>query len=166
MNNKKIGLVLILLTVSFAFILMNLSNRLQNEAEDLGCFSNEGCIKIESTLNITNIAFGIMGSLLALGIYMIFFSNAEEAILKKLHDDKQLDIKKEKYDIIMGVLDEYEKRVMQAVKEQDGITQNTLRIRTDLSKAKLSYVLKELEKRNLVRREARGKTLAVYAKDF
>ena len=53
---------------------------------------------------------------------------------------------------------------MKAIKEQDGITQNTLRLRVDMSKAKLSYVLQELEKRNLIKRIQKGKTLAIYLK--
>ncbi|MAH03202.1 transcriptional regulator, partial [Candidatus Pacearchaeota archaeon] len=46
----------------------------------------------------------------------------------------------------------------------DGITQNILRLRTDMSKAKLSYVLQELEKRNLIKRVKKGKTLEVFLK--
>ena len=48
------------------------------------------------------------------------------------------------------------------VREQEGITQNTLRLRLNMSKAKLSYVLQELEKRNLIKRIKKGKTLAIY----
>ena len=59
-------------------------------------------------------------------------------------------------------LDSYEKKVMKAVKEHDGITQNILRLRTDMSKAKLSYVLQELEKRSLIKRIKKGKTLQVF----
>ena len=51
---------------------------------------------------------------------------------------------------------------MSAVKEQDGITQTTLRFRTDLSKAKISQILTDFEKKNLIKREEKGKTYAVY----
>ena len=67
--------------------------------------------------------------------------------------------------MILKGLDNYEKKVMNAVKEQEGITQNTLRIRTDMSKAKLSYVLQDLEKRGLIKRIKKGKTLAVFFKE-
>lgn len=56
------------------------------------------------------------------------------------------------------------KKVMKAIKDHDGITQSTLRLRLDLSKAKLSYVLQELEKRNLIKRIKKGKTLQVFLK--
>ena len=45
-------------------------------------------------------------------------------------------------------LDPYEKQCLKEVKEQDRITQNTLRLSTDMSKEKLSYDLQELQKRN------------------
>ena len=52
--------------------------------------------------------------------------------------------------------------MIEAIREQDGITQNTLRLRVNMSKAKLSYVLQELEKRGLIKRIEKGKTLAIY----
>src|SRR3989344_5386916 len=166
MNNKKIGIVLLVLTFTIGFILITLMNNLRGEATALGCFDNKDCIRIESTLNVTHVAFGVMGALFALALYMMFFSSGEEAIFRKLEEDKQNDIRKEKFDIIMSVLDPYEKKVIAAIKDQDGITQNTLRLKTDISKAKLSYVLQELEKRNLIKRVEKGKTLAVYLKDI
>lgn len=162
MDNKKIGIVLILITLSIASILVALTDGLKNEAEGLGCYDNKDCLRLESNINITHLAFGIMGTLLGLGLYMLFFSGGEKAILDRLKEDRENIIKKEKFEIIMNVLDQYEKKVISIIKEQDGITQNTLRIRSDLSKAKLSYVLKELEKRNLIRRVEKGKTLAVH----
>ena len=64
----------------------------------------------------------------------------------------------------MEGLDEDEKKVMQAVKEQDGISQSTLRYRTDLSKTKLSMVLKELEEKNLIAKVKKGKINNIFMK--
>lgn len=165
MNNKNIGIVFLVISVIIIIILINLMSNLNTEAKDLGCFNNEECLKIESTLNITHIAFGVIGFILALGFYLIFFSKTEEGILKQLKENKESSLKEEKFNLILKGLDTYEKKVMKAVKEQEGITQNTLRIRTDMSKAKLSYVLQDLEKRELIKRVKKGKTLAVYLKD-
>ena len=68
------------------------------------------------------------------------------AVTKEFSD---IVIEKQKFEIILKALDSFEQKVMKAIKEQDGITQNTLRLRVDMSKAKLSYVLQELEKRGL-----------------
>ena len=79
----------------------------------------------------------------------------DDKLVKRINED-------ERFEIILKALDDYEKKVLKAVREQDGITQNTLRLRTDMSKAKLSYVLQELEKRNLIKRSPKGKTLEVF----
>ena len=65
---------------------------------------------------------------------------------------------------MLKALDPEEKTVIKAVKEQDGITQQTLRFRTDLHKSKLSLVLDGLEKKDLIRRIEQGKTKQVFLK--
>ena len=164
MNNKNLGIVFLVMSIVLIIILISLITNLNTEAQELGCFNDEGCLKIESTLNITHIAFGVIGFILALGFYLMFFSKGEEEILKQLKENKETSTKEEKFNLVLKGLDPYEKKVMKAIKEQDGITQNTLRIRTDMSKAKLSYVLQDLEKRDLIKRIKKGKTLAIYLK--
>ena len=73
----------------------------------------------------------------------------------KLTDD-------EKFSLILRALSDEEKQVMKEVKENQGITQSTLRIKIGMSKAKLSYVLSDLEKKGLIKRVKKGKTLAIY----
>ena len=89
-----------------------------------------------------------------LGFFILLFDK-DDKLAKRINED-------ERFEIILKALDDYEKKVLKAVREQDGITQNTLRLRTDMSKAKLSYVLQELEKRNLIKRSPKGKTLEVF----
>ena len=165
MNNKKLGLIILSLGIVTSIILIILIDRYNQAVASEKCFPSENCKKIESSLSITHFAFGVAGFILALGIYLIFFSKAEETILKRLEDDKQTKIKDYKFDILMKVLDPFEQKVLKAIKEQDGITQNTLRLRTDLSKAKLSYVVNELEDRGLIKRIKNKKTFSIFLKE-
>ena len=98
----------------------------------------------------------------ALGFYLLFFNKTEKAILEKLENEKNNKINDEKFNIILKALDSFEQKVIKAIKEQDGITQNTLRLRIDMSKAKLSYVLQELERRGLIKRIVKGNTLSLH----
>ncbi len=84
--------------------------------------------------------------------------------MNRLKEEKEQSIEQEKFNLILKALDDSEKKVMQKIKEQDGITQNTLLLRTNLSKTKLSYVLQELEKRNLIKRIPHKKTKQIFLK--
>ncbi len=164
MNNKKIGVALLIISIIFLFVIVQLMAGYDTQAKELGCFNDKGCSKLESALSITHLAFGMLGFVFALSFYLIFFSRGEEAILRRLEEEKARGLGEEKFSLILKGLDNYEQKALTAVKEQEGITQNTLRMRTDMSKAKLSYVLGDLEKKGLVKREKKGKTLAVFLK--
>ena len=164
MENKKLGLILIIIGLALGGIFMYYSSSLVQEGRELGCYSNEDCFGIENALSFSHIAVGVFSFIFALGFYLLFFNKTEKAILDKLEKDKNQKIDDMKFDILLKALNPFEKKVVKIVREQDGITQNTLRIKADMSKAKLSYVLQELEKRGIVKRVAKGKTLAVHLK--
>jgi len=165
MNNKKLGIIFLAISIIIAFIIIQLIGSLNTQAKDIGCFNNEGCIEVESSLSAVHLAFGLIGFIFALGFYLIFFTKGEDAIVKTLEENKNKSLTEEKFSLILKGLDDFEKKVMKAIKEQDGITQSTLRIRTDMSKAKLSYVINDLEKKDLVRRVKKGKTFAIFLKE-
>ncbi len=162
MENIKLGVLLIIISLFFGIFIVYFNIKLSDDSINLGCTPNEECKKVSNLISITNIAFGFFGFMLALGFYLLFFNKTEQAILKRLEDEKNTRIEEERFKIILKALDDYEKKVLTLVKEQEGITQNTLRLRANLSKSKLSYVLQELEKRNLIKRIPKGKTLEIY----
>ena len=162
MQNKRLGIIFLSLGIIISIILLQFMDKLSNDAREIGCFDNPKCIKIESTFNITHLAFGVIGFISALGFYLLFFSKGEEAILKRLEEEKDKKIENEKFSLIAKGLDDYEKKVLLVIKDENGITQNTLRLKTDMSKAKLSYVLKDLETKKLIKKVQKGKTFAVY----
>ena len=162
MENKKLGVLLVIISLVFGFFMIYYNLNTNKKSTTLGCNLPEGCEDIKEVLSITNIGFGFFGFMLALGFYLLFFNKTEERILKRLEEQKNAQIEEERFSIILKALDEYEKRIMQLIREQEGITQNTLRLRANMSKAKLSYVLQELEKRGLVKRIPKGKTLEIH----
>ncbi len=164
MENKKLGILLIIISIFILILFASYNAQISKQSSEIGCFPNQNCNAIERILSISHIAMGIFSFLFALGFYILFFNKTEEAILKRLEKEKDEKIDNAKFEILLKALDSYEQKIIMAIKEQDGITQNTLRLRANMSKAKLSYVLQELEKRNIIKRIKRGKTLAIYLK--
>ncbi len=64
--------------------------------------------------------------------------------------------------ILKKALNEDEKRVLDEVEKAKEITQDSLRFRLEWSKAKLSAILSNLDKKGLVQRERSGKTYRVF----
>lgn len=164
MDNKKIGGVLLGSTIVLLLFFLLIIQTLNTEIESLGCFAQPGCQKIETSLSLLHGVFGVFGFLFALGCYLLFFSPAEEAILRRLEADSNKKLSEDRFSLILKGVDSFEREVITAVKEQPGITQNTLRLRVNMSKAKLSQVLALLEKKGLIKREEKGKTLAIFLK--
>src|SRR3989338_4166990 len=73
-----------------------------------------------------------------------------------------LQSKDKEYSILRKALSEDEKVILDEIKKADEITQDSLRFRLDWSKAKVSTVLTNLDKRNLIQRERIGKTYKVH----
>lgn len=176
MNNRKLGLILIVIAIIFTIPLIIFKIQVDDlvattmELSGGTCIRNGICEHQQSNLPIY-IGIIIVVLTLSLGIYLIFFEKGQkllqethETIVKRLEETKKERSKDEKFDILLKGLDEYEKKVLMVVKEQDGIKQNTLRLRTDMSKAKLSLVLAGLEKKNLIKKVPEGKTNKVYIK--
>ena len=73
-----------------------------------------------------------------------------------------LQSKDKEYSIMRKALSEDEKAILDEIKKAGEITQDSLRFRLDWSKAKVSTILTNLDKRNLIQRERIGKTYKVY----
>lgn len=177
MENKRLGFILIGLSIIFLVTTILFTSRINYLAEILieesggNCFIEGGkCIHARSQ---PPIYIGITATVatLALGIYLIYFDKSQkhlresqEKIVERLEETKKEKEKNEKFEFLLKALDEDEQKVMKAVKEQDGIQQSTLRIRTDMSKAKLSSILSGLEKKNLIKKVPDKKTNKIFLK--
>ena len=108
---------------------------------------------------------GIIAAALTLGLYLIFFSKGEEAILKRLEAEKNKKLSEEKLAILLRACDNSEQAILKVIKEQPGIEQNTLRLKANLSKAKVSQILTKFERKQILYREPKGKTFSIYISD-
>ncbi|MEK6896802.1 MAG: hypothetical protein AABX12_05085 [Nanoarchaeota archaeon] len=164
MENRRLGIVLVIISLLVLITFFSVNTSLTSQAQELGCYTQPNCLPLEKNFSFIHIGIGVFSFLLSLGAYLLFFNKTEKAILEKLENDKKRAIEEGKFESFLKGLDSFEQRVVKIVRDQQGITQNLIQIKAEMSKAKLSYVLQDLEKRNIIKRVEKGKTLAVYLK--
>ncbi|MDP3918639.1 MAG: MarR family transcriptional regulator [Nanoarchaeota archaeon] len=168
MNQRKLAIALFVLAVILSISLFSLVSKIETLEDQImsvsggNCYIDGECVHEESNYSIPG-ALGIIGVIGVIFISLIIITKQE--VKKPIREE----IKKEftpddKFNTILTVLDDSEKKVMKIVKEEEGITQATLKFRADMSKTKLSTVLSGLEKKNLITREEKGKTYQIYIK--
>ena len=162
MENKKLGLLILSISIIAGILAYSLMGVMNKQTNALQCYPTNECQRMESLLGLSHISIGLISFIGALGVYLLFFSTSEEAIMARLEEEKKKGIEQERFELVLKSMDENEKKILKAVKDQAGITQSTLRQKADLSKAKISQVLIDFEKKSLIRRELKGKTYAVY----
>ena len=183
MENKKIGIILIsislILLVLLIFIRAGIIKVYQSEIDkyvvagiacpsDPNIFPHEQKSKAQTPIFIAGI---LLIGVISFGIYLIFFEKShkilkenQEKLFEKLEEDKDKDVKEKKFDILLKGMDNDEKEIIKAVREQDGISQSTLSLRTNIHKSKLSIILNNLEKKNLIKKVNKGKINYIYLK--
>ncbi len=164
MDNKKLGVLLLVLGISLILILISYNSKLNASSNALGCNPYQQCYKNNSLLTISNIFIGIISSVISLGGYILFFNNDDKIIekLDNIKDNKKQLKEDEKFDILFKALSKDEQNILSIIREQEGITQSTLRIKTNYSKTKLSFILKDLENKELIKKEIAGRTNELY----
>ena len=162
MENKKLGFVILSISIVASILAFGFMGVLGRQTSSLQCYPTNECQRVESLLGLSHIAVGLISFVAALGIYLLFFSTSEEAILRRLEEEKNRKVEGDKFELVLRAMDDNEKKVIKAIREQEGITQSTLRFRTDLSKSKVCQILTNFEKKSLIKREEKGKTYSVY----
>ena len=66
MENKKLGMIMIGLSIVFLIFLLYFSFNLNDKSDKMGCNANDECIGIAESLTITNFGFGFFGWLFLL----------------------------------------------------------------------------------------------------
>lgn len=169
METKKLGFLIIGISIVASFIIFNFMSSLNLQGHELQCNPSQECQQINSVLGISHIAIGFLAFIFALGFYLLFFNKNESEIIKRYHEEFEISnisdnqsSNNDKFSMMLKPLDDNERKIMIAIKEQEGITQSTLRYRADLSKATVSQILTNFEKKNLIERKSKGKTYSVF----
>jgi len=99
--------------------------------------------------------YNLVALSLSLAVGLIF------ALLARLPFETKSE-KEDKLEIIKKALSDNEKAVVNEVKRAGRITQDSLRFRLGWNKTKVSRILTNLDKMNLIQRERTGKTYIVF----
>jgi uncharacterized membrane protein len=174
MNQKIIGIILLIVGIVLGIVTASEYNT-DKEAvdqllmEDGTCFLEDGTC-LHSELNTTTLLFSIIViSLLVLGVYLTLFDKSQKLILEQskqvseaLEKANNEEVSKAAFDSYLTAFAEEDQKIIKVLKENEGITQSTLRFKTGLSKTRLSLLLASLETRGVVYRTVKGKSKQVF----
>jgi uncharacterized membrane protein len=176
MKTKHISIIIIL--VSIFFIVFSVITHLHIDAMYLNqmkeftgstCILEDGTCIHKNPLEWLFLSSYVVGFLcLSFGIFLYFdksYVKLEEDLQKiseNLRKVKELDDEERTFEFFLKSFSEDEKKILRCIKKQEGIWQSTLRIKLNYSKAKLSLLLQDLEKKGLISREKKGKTFKLF----
>lgn len=162
MDTKKVGLTLVGISAALGGFLFTKMSSISSQGSQLGCYNNPACGNIVTSLNASHFVVGILAMIFSLGLYMFFFSKSNNKYVKEFEENLMKEVQKQAFDDMLKFLDENERKVLKVIKDEEGISQSSLRFRTNLSKATVSQILSSFEKKGIVKREVEGKTYSVY----
>ncbi len=175
-NTKTLGIIIVCIGIAIGIMVglfkYNTAKLIDQEMQLSGgtCFENGICLHQQYAFNAPTYAGIILAAFtIGLGLYLIFFAKTQQTFLSVMtaakEEAKQERGREDRFHIMLKALSPEERLVMEKVKEQDGITQTTLLLRTDLSKTKLSFVLSDLEKKGLIKKVKKGKINHIHLKE-
>ncbi len=164
MERKKLGLIVLSFSIFVGIVLYILISQLQAQSVALNCSVSSDCIRVDQSLNLSHIAVGLVVALFSFGIYLLTFHRGSDEILARLDAAALRDERTLRLDTIMKVLDPAPAKVLSTIVASEGITQHMLVVRTGFSKALVSQIVSDFEKKGLLHREVRGKSYAIYLK--
>ena len=83
MENKKLGLIILSFSVVATILAFGFMGTLNTQTNALQCYPTADCQRVESLISLSHVAVGLISFIAALGIYLLFFSTSEEAILRR-----------------------------------------------------------------------------------
>ncbi|MBU0472121.1 MAG: MarR family transcriptional regulator [Nanoarchaeota archaeon] len=159
MKNRIVGILVIAIAILLGFIIFSF-NTAMNDIVSTSCEHGDTCPMWGTIEFQTNVGIGIMGFIMIIGFYLIFFSKEEKIITRIRNIRPQVESKKitkQNYQKIMNDLGKDEKTILKKLIESDGsILQSRLVEISKLNKVKVTRILDRLEGRGLVERKRRG----------
>ncbi|MBC8500749.1 MAG: hypothetical protein ISS25_00225 [Nanoarchaeota archaeon] len=153
MDYQKLGFIIIAISIFLSFLVVSFIVQINKSHEAMCVLPNNMMDQVFQSY----IGVSVIIILFVVGFFLVLNEKKEH---EKKVEEKQLD----KYETLLGYLTDDEKKIVLSVKEQPGITQATLKLRAGFSKSKLSALLIDLEKRNVLVRELKGRTYKVFLK--
>ena len=165
-----VGYIIIGIAVVIGFIIFTYHNALLDVAKDSAACSIQGpeCPHLKDSNQQLMINMIILGIMILIGLYMVFFSQEERIITRIKKVKEQIEpkhISKQNYEKIMDELSSEEKDVLEKVIDAHGSAfQSDLVKKTELSKVAITRILDRLEGKGLIERRRRGMTNVVILK--
>ncbi len=170
MNQKRVGIIIIIIGIVIGSIFVMYKTQ-QDSYVDLivdntgTCFLEDGTCLHKKNSSMFTVGMIISILLILFGIFLAVFDKVPQEMKQQQHQftNALRAVKKTTdFQAFLKGFSPDEQKVLEAVKDQEGILQSTLRFRTGISKASLSVLLKNLEEREFINREVSGKTKKVY----
>ena len=158
MENKIVGYIILGFSILLGIVIYMFNNAL-NKIVNVSCSHGPSC-PMWGTIEVqTNISMGVMGFIILIGLYLILF--ADNDLNKPLNKKSPHKRKKGIY----NNLNENEKLVLDKLFKSNGIIfQSSLVQKTGFTKVKITRVLDNLEKQDIIERRRRGMTNEVILK--
>ena len=159
MKNKHAGFLVIGITLVFFFVVMSFNYALK-QIVDTTCTHGVACPMHATVFTQEVISYGLMGLLILVGLFMIFFMK-DETIVQEMKKEVSEEDKQKKLDN----LDDEERGLMNIVLREEGsVFQSSIVKETKLSKVKVTRILDRLEGKSLIERKRRGMSNVVILK--
>ena len=180
MNQKQIGIVILILGLLVGVLVISAKIREDRQVNAFiaqqggSCYLADGtCLHEDRSYTFYFAGGSIAVALLMLGAYLMFFDRAQIMLAEQhlqvstaLRDANIRDTEDSRWNTFLKGFNEDERKVLSAVKDQDGIQQSTLRFRSGVSKSSLSLMLKSFEKKGIISRKEQGKTNQVFLRSW
>ena len=162
MQTKYVGYIMIAFAVVIGFIVY-IFNKALTDIVSESCSHGPTC-PMWGTIDFqTYVGLGIMGVVIIIGLYLIFFGDKNPLQEKAAAPEKASG--KSRIEEELSRLQGEEKQVIDlVVKSQGTIFQSELVDKTGLSKVKVTRILDKLEGKGLIERKRRGMTNVVIIK--